>query len=411
MNAYFYSLYMVWDIIIIGGGAAGFFAAINCKEKHPEKSVLIIEKDKDVLKKVKISGGGRCNVTHACFEPKELVKFYPRGGKELLSPFHRFCTGDIMAWLDERGVPTKIEEDNRVFPASNESQSIIDCFMQQVKHLGIKINNGLRLDKIEKAGHWILHCGTEKYECENLIICSGSQPKVWEMIQRDLGHTIIAPIPSLFTFNIKDPRIENLMGISVEHATVKIPNIKMEQQGALLITHWGLSGPAVLKLSAVAARELHALKYQFRVQVNWLGFETFNTCLELLQAFKQNNGKNALHKKQAYIIPKRLWENLSNHATKNIAKNWGDVTKQELNTLAQNLTECTFGVTGKSTFKDEFVTAGGVDLKEMDFKTFSSKLHPNLYFAGEVLNIDALTGGFNFQAAWTGAWVVSESVN
>jgi len=400
-----------WDVIIIGGGAAGFFTAINIKEKHPEKSVLIIEKDKDVLKKVKISGGGRCNVTHACFEPKDLVKFYPRGSKELLGPFHQFCTGDMMGWLEDRGVPTHIEEDNRVFPVSNDSQSIIDCFFKEVKRLDIKLNTLQRLDKIEKADtHWNLTCGQETHTCKNVVFTAGSNPKLWELIERDLGHTIVPPVPSLFTFNIKDERITDLMGISVPLAQVKIPTQKLEAQGPLLITHWGLSGPAILRLSAWGALELSQVKHNFTVEVNWLGHEHLEDCTSKLNQYKSNHGKQSVIKNCPYALPKRLWESLVNHALLKKEKNWGDINKTELLQLIQNLVACSLQVKGKSTFKDEFVTAGGISLEEVNFKNFGSKLHENLFFAGEVLNIDAITGGFNFQAAWTGSWIVSKNI-
>ena len=400
----------LWDIIIIGGGAAGFFTAINIKGKHPEKSVLIIEKDKDLLKKVKISGGGRCNVTHACFEPKELAKFYPRGSKELLGPFHTFCTGDMMGWLDDRGVPTKIEEDNRVFPTSNESQSIIDCFMGEAENLGVKISTLTRLDKVEKKENWELTCGSNTFHTVNLIFTSGSNPKIWQLIERDLGHKVIPPVPSLFTFNIKDERIADLMGISVPLASVKVRGEKLKSQGPLLITHWGLSGPAILRLSAWGALQLNAVKYNFIAEVNWLGHESLNDCTETLQDQKTENGKKSVLKNCPYNLPKRLWESLAKHALGGKEKNWADINKKELQQLAINLAACPLQVKGKSTFKDEFVTAGGIALEEVNFKNFSSKLHNNLYFAGEVLNVDAITGGFNFQAAWTGSWMISEGV-
>lgn len=401
----------LWDAIIIGGGAAGFFTAINIKGKHPEKSVLIIEKDKDLLKKVKISGGGRCNVTHACFEPKELAKFYPRGSKELLGPFHTFCTGDMMGWLDDRGVPTKIEEDNRVFPESNESQSIIDCFMNEAENLGVKISTLTRLDKVEKMENWVLTCGSNTFHTINLIFTSGSNPKIWQLIERDLSHKIIPPVPSLFTFNIKDERINELMGVSVPLATVKVKSEKLNASGPLLITHWGLSGPAILRLSAWGALQLNACKYNFIAEVNWLGHESLEDCTTTLQAQRTENGKKSVLKSNPYHLPKRLWESLVNHALENKEKNWADIKKSELQQLAINIVACPLQVKGKSTFKDEFVTAGGIALEEINFKNFSSKLHDNLYFAGEVLNIDAITGGFNFQAAWTGSWMISEGIN
>lgn len=400
----------IWDVLIVGGGAAGFFTAINYKERCPNASVIILEKDKEVLKKVKISGGGRCNVTHACFEPKELVKFYPRGSKELNGPFHQFCTGDMMGWLDDRGVPTHIEEDNRVFPVSNDSQSIIDCFLAEVQRLNIKVNTLTRVDLIEKTEHWVLHSGNDIYYCKNLVMASGSSPKVWELIARDLGHTIVAPVPSLFTFNSKDSRIEGLMGISVPMAQVKVLGEKLSAQGPLLITHWGLSGPAVLRLSAWGALALHKINYDFTLEVNWLGFVDKESCLESLWEQKTLHARKSVSKHPAFDLPKRLWESLVGHALQNKEKNWADLSKVDIQNLATNLVACPLPIKGKSTFKDEFVTAGGVALEEIQFKNFSSKLHENLYFAGEVLNIDAITGGFNFQAAWTGGWIIAQSI-
>lgn len=400
----------IWDVIIIGGGAAGFFTAINIKEKHPNKDVLILEKDKDVLKKVKISGGGRCNVTHACFEPKELVKYYPRGRKELMGPFHQFCTGDMMGWLDDKGVPTHIEEDNRVFPISNDSQSIIDCFLKAQEALGIRLNMRCRVDKIEKEDNWKLTCGSDIYYSENIVFTTGSSPKVWQLIEQQLAHTIVPPVPSLFTFNIKDARITDLMGISVPKAQVTVLGTKLEAEGPLLITHWGLSGPAILRLSAWGALDLHALKYDFIAQINWLGYENQENCFAALNKQKRTHGKKAIIKNCPYPLPKRLWESFVHHALEKSDKNWADINKKELLQLVDNLVACKLNVKGKSTFKDEFVTAGGVALEEINFKNFSSKLHENLYFAGEVLNIDAITGGFNFQAAWTGAWIISENI-
>ena len=400
----------IWNTIIIGGGAAGFFTAINLKEQAPNHRVLILEKGKELLKKVAISGGGRCNVTHACFEPRELVKHYPRGEQELLGPFHQFCTGDMMGWLDDRGVPTKIEEDNRVFPASNSSQSIIDCFMDYANKLDIKINLHQRLDSIHFNEHWHLLCGEHSYEAEHVVFATGSSPQVWQVIEKDLGHRIISPVPSLFTFNCKDTRIESLMGLSVPNAQVKVKNEKLISEGPLLITHWGFSGPAILKLSAWGALQLNKIKYQFDIQINWLGHISPEACLDELLRSKNAESKKMIRKNPLFDLPKRLWENLVLHALDKSDKNWADISKIEIQKLRDELTAGSYSIKGKSTFKDEFVTAGGVELSEINFKRFESKLHPRLYFAGEVLNIDAITGGFNFQAAWTGAWIIAKSI-
>lgn len=401
----------MWDTIIIGGGAAGFFTAINLKERVPDHRVLILEKSKDLLKKVEISGGGRCNVTHACFEPRELAKHYPRGEQELLGPFHQFCTGDMMGWLDDRGVPTKIEEDNRVFPESNSSQTIIDCFLSNADNLGIKINLHQRLDSIHFDKHWYLQCGEHRYETKHVVFATGSSPQVWQVIERDLGHQIVPPVPSLFTFNCKDKRIESLMGISVPYAQVKVKEEKLQSDGPLLITHWGFSGPAILKLSAWGALRLNERKYQFDIQVNWLGKLSTDACKEELLLAKKEESKKMIRKNPLFDLPKRLWESLVTHVLSKPDKNWADINKVELNNLALELTAAVFSIKGKSTFKDEFVTAGGVELSEVNFKHFESKLHPKLYFAGEVLNIDAITGGFNFQAAWTGGWIIANSIS
>lgn len=399
-----------WDVIVVGGGAGGFFTAINFKEKNPEKTVLILEKDKEVLKKVKISGGGRCNVTHACFAPKDLSKFYPRGEKELIGPFNQFCTGDMMTWLDARGVSTKIEEDNRVFPESNSSQTIIDLFLNQTDKLGIKLNTRVRLDKINKTNNlWQLTCGEQTYSCHNVVIATGSSPKVWDTIKQNLQHNIIEPVPSLFTFNVKEQNLNNLMGISVANAHIQIKNSTLEANGALLITHWGFSGPAILKLSAWGARELHALKYNFTITINWLGNTSFEQCIYTLKQYKENNTKKTLAQ-HPFDFPKRLWQYFLHKINVDANLSWSNLSNKALYSLAEQLSKSTFEVIGKSTFKDEFVTAGGVDLKEINFKNFESKLHPNLFFVGEVLNIDAITGGFNFQAAWTGSYIIANSI-
>jgi len=396
--------------IIIGGGAAGFFAAINAAEMNPELEVLILEGSKNVLQKVKVSGGGRCNVTNACFTPNELVEFYPRGKKELLGPFHQFMTGDTMEWFENRGIPLKIEEDNRVFPESNSSQTIIDCFLDSAKNVGVNIKTSSRVETIEKSGEkFVVKTASENFIADYLLIATGSNAKVWSMIE-NFGHTIAEPVPSLFTFNIVDERLKDIPGISVLNASVKIQNSKLIEQGPLLITHWGLSGPAILKLSAWGALELYQKKYQFEIEVNWLS-EKFETVLNELKLVKKNQSKKIVFLRSVFSeIPKRLWLKLVFAAK--IPKNsqWAQLNNQQLENLAGQLTKCKFKVDGKSTFKDEFVTAGGIDLKEINFKRFESKLHKNLFFAGEILNIDAITGGFNFQNAWTGGWIVANSV-
>ena len=398
-----------YDIIIVGGGAAGFFTAINIVEKNPTLKVAILERGKEVLSKVKISGGGRCNVTHACFVPNDLVKFYPRGEKELRGPFHQFCSGDTIEWFEKHGVELKIEDDGRMFPVSNSSDTIVDCFLTATQKLGIDILTGQSVQSIFKAAdYWKVQTTTENYSCQNLILTTGSNPKIWEMLA-NIGHSIIPPVPSLFTFNIGDKRTKDLMGVSAM-ASVKVKNSKLEASGPLLITHWGMSGPGILRLSAWGARELADKNYQFAILVNWLNEVTLEEAEEKLKELKLEHSKKAVSKKSPFEFPNRLWENLVLAATISEDTKWADLTKKQLQNLALQLTQGEFQVNGKSTFKEEFVTAGGIDLKEINFKTMQSKLHPNLYFAGEIVNIDAITGGFNFQNAWTSGFLVAEAI-
>ena len=397
-------------VVIIGGGAAGFFTAINAKEQNPDLEIIILEKGKEVLQKVKISGGGRCNVTHACFEPKELVKFYPRGEKELLGPFHTFMTGDTFEWFDDRGVPLKIESDNRVFPEANTSQAIIDCFENAVEKLGIKVLKNHGVNSIEKENNqWKIHTKNETFIADKLVVASGSSNKAWELA-KNLDHTIIEPVPSLFTFNIKDKRIIDLLGVAVQNATVNIVGTKLESSGPLLITHWGMSGPAVLKLSAFGARILAEKGYQYNVEVNWLSRPTDKIVNVLLNLKKKQPKKQVMLKSPFTEIPRRLWERLviASEITENFK--WADLSNNHIEKLANQLTKGLYNANGKSTFKEEFVTAGGINLKEINFKRFESRKHDNLFFVGEMLNIDAVTGGFNFQNAWTGGFICAKAI-
>ncbi|OAB25187.1 hypothetical protein SAMN05444395_101142 [Flavobacterium fryxellicola] len=402
-----------FDIIIVGGGAAGFFTAINIVEKNPKLKVAILERGADVLQKVRISGGGRCNVTHACFEPNELVKFYPRGEKELRGPFHQFGSGDTIEWFEKRGVELKIEADGRMFPISNSSQTVIDCFIKATQKLGIAVLTGQSVQSIfnpEVSGEkfWKIETQTENYLTEKLILATGSNPKIWEMLQ-SFGHAVITPVPSLFTFNIKDSRIKELPGVATL-ATVKVKDTKLTSTGPLLITHWGMSGPAILKLSAWGARILHDKNYQFTIFVNWLNDADKADVEKKLKDLKQEHAKKAVSKKSPFEITNRLWESLVLASEIEAETKWADLSKLQLQNLTNQLTNGTFQVNGKSTFKEEFVTAGGIDLKEINFKTMESKLHENLYFAGEIVNIDAITGGFNFQNAWTSGFIVANSI-
>ena len=397
-------------VIIIGGGAAGFFTAINAKEMNPELDITILEKGKEVLQKVKISGGGRCNVTHACFEPQELVKFYPRGKKELLGPFHQFMTGDTFEWFENNGISLKIEKDNRVFPESNSSQTIVDCFLNKTKCLGISVLKNHGVITIQKqANSWLVITKEYQFVCDAVVMAAGSSKKVWEL-SKTLGHTIISPVPSLFTFNIKDTRIKDLLGISVPNATVQLVDTNLEASGPLLITHWGMSGPAILKLSAFGARVLAEKNYEYKVQVDWLSRPTHKIVNVLLNLKKKHSKKQVIIRSPFEEIPKRLWERFVLASTIKTTFNWADVSHHQIDTLANQLTKSIFIAKGKSTFKEEFVTAGGVDLREINFKCFESKLHNSLFFVGEVLNIDAVTGGFNFQNAWTGGWLCAKAL-
>ncbi|KQC32755.1 flavoprotein [Nonlabens sp. YIK11] len=397
----------VTDVIIVGGGAAGFFTAINLAEQRPDLSITILERGKDVLQKVRISGGGRCNVTHAEFDPKPLTGNYPRGEKELLGPFHKFMTGDTIAWFADHGVELKIEDDGRMFPITDSSQTIIDCFLSLAKKHHIKVLTSQNVVRLERDEHWKVVTKTDEFTCEHLVVTAGSSPKIWEMM-KSLGHTIIDAVPSLFTFNIVDKTITELAGIALE-ARVEVPQLHLESQGPLLITHWGFSGPAILKMSAWGAVQLHSSNYKFDVVINWLNYISQEECYEMLLA-KRDDSKKQISNDRLYEIPKRLWNYLV-HSMNLQDKTWAECSNQTLKELAITLTASVFKVDGKSTFKEEFVTAGGIDLKEVDFRTFASRKQENLYFAGEILNIDAITGGFNFQNAWTGGWMVAQAIS
>jgi predicted Rossmann fold flavoprotein len=399
----------MYDIVIVGGGAAGFFTAINCVEKNLKLKIAILERGKSVLEKVRISGGGRCNVTHAEFIPKELSKNYPRGEKELIGPFNQFCSGDTIEWFSNHGVELKIEDDGRMFPVSDSSQTIIDCFLTTSKKLGIDILTSQSVQSIYKGeNYWKIETNQETFTCKKLVLATGSNPKIWDLLS-NLGHTIIAPVPSLFTFNCKDQRIKNLMGNSVL-ATVKVKNTKLSASGPLLITHWGFSGPGILRLSAWGAIELNQKNYQFILYVNWLNDATTDEIIEKLKELKLELAKKDVGKKSPFDLPNRLWESLVTASSINENSKWADLSKIQLTNLANQLTNSEFQINGKSTFKEEFVTAGGIDLKEINFKTMESKLHENLFFAGEIVNIDAITGGFNFQNAWTSGFIVAQSI-
>lgn len=400
----------IFDVIVVGGGASGFFTALNLAEQKPNLRIAILERGKEVLAKVKISGGGRCNVTHACFVPNVLTKFYPRGERELRGPFSTFCTGDVMQWFDDRGVALKIEDDGRVFPESDNSQTIIDCFLEEAQQVNIKISTQTIVQNIVKAdGIWQVSTSKDTYSCKHLVMATGSNTKIWDLCT-SFGHSIVAPVPSLFTFNTKDDRLQNLMGVSAPMVSLKVKNSTLKANGPLLITHWGLSGPAILRLSAWGARELFDKSYQFELVVNWTNDFVFDEVLDELMENKTESPKKTIAKYPQYNLTHRLWQQLVKAADISETLTWADVTKKQLVKLAEQLTQCTFAINGKSTFKEEFVTAGGIELKEINFKTMESKLIENLYFTGEVLNIDAITGGFNFQNAWTTGFLAAQSI-
>jgi len=419
----------MFDVIIVGGGAAGFYAAIQIAGLSPELKIAIFERGKTVLSKVKVSGGGRCNVTHGEFLPKELATNYPRGEKELLGPFHKYAPMDVMAFFEEKGVPLKIEEDGRVFPKSDSSQSIIDCLVGEADRLGVQVLKNSSVKAINKTDDgWQVTTMNKHYQTIKLMLATGSNPKIWKQLE-NLGHHIISPVPSLFTFNINDERIQGIQGLSTYAAVEVMPiktfntdkttlNLKSKVKddavlyadGPLLITHWGLSGPAILKLSAWGANILNDYNYAFKIKVNWLPEYSTASMEAYLKELKAIEAKKTVMRTNVTELPKRLWMRLVEAANIEPDERWGDINKEQLQALAEQLTSSSFKVEGKSTFKEEFVTAGGVDLKEINFKTFESKLHPNLYFAGEIINVDAITGGFNFQNAWTGAYIAAQAI-
>ena len=398
------------DVIIIGGGAAGFFAAINIAINNSKLKILVLERGNEGLQKVKISGGGRCNVTHAEFIPSDLCSNYPRGNKELLGPFHNFMTTDTIKWFEERGVEMKTEKDGRIFPVSNNSQTIIDCFLNEVHTKKIEVLYNHSVKSFKKNGEsWILHTQEKTFSSSKVLISTGSNRNMWNML-KELNHTIVEPVPSLFSFNIDDKRISSIPGITINDVEIKVLNSKISSQGPLLITHKGLSAPSILKLSAFGALEFASLGYKFSISVNFLKISILE-CLEKLKTFKNNLSKKRVSKLSPFGIPIRLWKELAAYSKIKEEKTWAELNNEDLQSLAKQLTSSIFKVTGKSTFKEEFVTAGGIDLKEINFKTFESKLHDNLFFAGEILNIDAVTGGFNFQNAWTGAYIAAKSIS
>lgn len=405
-------------VIVVGGGAAGFFGAISAAEALGDAGeVTIYEATAHPLAKVRVSGGGRCNVTHHCFEPRELVKRYPRGGRELLGAFHRFQPRDMIAWLAERGVETKAEEDGRMFPITDDSATIVDCLTRRAQEVGVRLVHPQAVRQVERAGKdpaagfWVTLADGSGVRCERLLLSSGgNRSSAGFAIAESLGHTIEPLVPSLFTFHIDDARLIGLSGVSVEQAAVSVPGAKLKESGPLLITHWGLSGPAILKLSAWGARELANRNYEFPVQVNFAPPHTRDSLVRELTAVRTQNPRKQITTWSPLAMPQRLWERLVTSAGIAPTTPWTGIGNAALGNLAGLITAAEFKVVGKSLFKDEFVTCGGVRLTEVDFRTMESRICPGLHFAGEVLDIDGVTGGFNFQAAWTTSWIAGQAM-
>lgn len=404
----------MYDLIVVGGGAAGFFAAISYAELAEESvSVLILEKSPEVLQKVSISGGGRCNVTHDCHDPREFVTYYPRGEKTLPGPFHQWNAADMMDWLEARGIELKVENDGRIFPTTDDSQTIIDCFLNEAEQNNIEIRCRETVTSVDKDNDSFvttLNSGEEILSQKLLLATGGIRNVSGQEIAESFGHSVLPAAPSLFTFRISDKRIEELAGISVASGSAKVVDTNLAEVGPVLITHWGLSGPAILKLSARAARELQARNYKFHVAINWTDQPNFNSVFDRLMEFGEETGRQSVKANSKFGVPSRLWRSLCESVGISADLKWANASKAELSKLANELAEGRFKVTGKSMNKDEFVTCGGINLKEVDFKTMQSKLVSGLYFAGEVLDIDGVTGGFNFQSAWTTGRIVGKSL-
>jgi hypothetical protein len=403
------------NVIVIGGGAAGFFGAIACSTAHPKTRVTLLEAGRKPLAKVAISGGGRCNVTHHCFDPAQLVQYYPRGGKALRGAFSRFQPQDTVAWFERWGVKLKTEADGRMFPVTDNSETIVNCLLEVAKAAGVKLITGAPVKSVNKSGnHFLVGLKSgEELQCDRLLIATGSNPLGY-LWARNLGHNIESPVPSLFTFNIKDSRLKDLAGVRVEKVHLKLLETgknKLEQTGTVLITHWGISGPATLKLSAWAARILHEHHYKLPLVINWLPQYNLQTLGQYFLKVKSDIPKKQIYSYSPVNLPKRLWQSLVVYSGITPQTIWADLAKKNLNTLVEELIQGKYLITGKGVFKEEFVTCGGVNLKEVDFKTMESKICSGLYFAGEILDIDGVTGGFNFQSAWTTAWLAGQAMD
>ncbi len=398
-------------IVICGGGASGFFTAINLAERRPGHEIIILEKSNKVLSKVRVSGGGRCNVTNGRIHPSELIKHYPRGGKKLYKLFEAFSTEDMRHWLRKRHVATHVEEDLRVFPVSNSSETIINCFMEEIRKRAIQLRMGDGLKQIKQAGNeWkITTTQGNEITAKAVVIATGASPQVWNILS-ELGIEIKKPVPSLFTFKISSPVLSGLQGISFPNVQCKVVGTTLSSEGPLLITHWGLSGPAILKLSAWGARTLASSKYSFDILINFISSKNPETCRQAILSYKSQHGKRTVFNYPLFDVPKRFWESICQESGIGPKITFAELGKKSINKLTQLLTQAPFHVEGKSTFKEEFVTCGGVALSEINLETFESKKYPSLYFTGEVLDIDAITGGFNFQACWSSAWQISQNL-
>ncbi|MGB3518634.1 MAG: NAD(P)/FAD-dependent oxidoreductase [Elainellaceae cyanobacterium] len=401
-------------VIVVGGGAAGFFGAIAAAQANPQAQVTILEAGQQPLSKVRISGGGRCNVTHACFDPALLVQHYPRGGKALRGAFSRFQPQDTVAWFRRHGVTLKREADGRMFPTTDSSETIVDCLMQTARRLGIRVQLAtpvVSVTSLSPGFRLTLKSGAVA-DCDRLLLATGSSPQ-GHRLAASLGHTIEPPVPSLFTFTIRDAALRSLAGVAVETADLDLqfPSGKpLRQSGPLLITHWGMSGPAILKLSAWGARSLHDAHYQAQLRVNWLPGSNLEHMRSLLLAVKSDYPKRAIANHCPVAVPRRLWHYLVERSQIAAERRWADLSKAEALRLAQELTQGHYAIAGKGVFKDEFVTCGGVRLREVTFKTMESRQSEGLFLAGEVLDIDGVTGGFNFQSAWTTAWIAGQAI-
>ncbi len=400
-------------LVVIGGGAAGFFCAINAARRQPGLQVIILEKTHKLLSKVKVSGGGRCNVTHACFSIAEMIKKYPRGASFLKKSFHHFFTSDTIQWFLERGVHLHTEQDGRMFPVTNNAQTIIDCLVGEANKYKVEIRTNAEVKTIQpQADGFHIELANHKFlQAQFVCVACGGYANAEKFNWLTaLGHQIQMPVPSLFTFNAKEKKITNLMGIVVNDAQVKIIGTKLQQTGPVLITHWGLSGPAILKLSAWGARVLEEKKYVFSITVNWYPQLNENTAIEKMQQLRFERAGQKLMNKNPFDLPARLWEFLAEQAGLDANIRWADVPAKKQNLLAKNLCNYSIAIKGKTTFKEEFVTAGGIALHEVDANTMQSKIVPHLFFAGEILDVDGITGGFNFQHAWTSGWIAAKSM-